>query len=113
MVWFSELENSRIPQLNDAVRDEIGRLRRLTAVFLAGQKDLEGNDDGSVSRFIPHVLGIQKKLDELREDEPGVVCAVHNSIGEASRGLREGVELIHSDDFPSSLSAVASRSNMF
>jgi hypothetical protein len=88
MVRFSEMENYRIPQLNDAVRGDIERLRGLTVLFLAAQKDLEGDGYRSASRTIPHLLGIQKKLDEFREDEPDAVCAVHDYIG----GLQEHSE---------------------
>jgi hypothetical protein len=85
MVRFSELENDRIPQPNDAVQGDIERMRGLTALIFAAQNNLEGDGCGSASRFIPYFMGIPKKLDEFREDEPGVVCVVHDSIG----GLQE------------------------
>jgi hypothetical protein len=88
MVRLSELENYRIPQLNSAVRGDIERLRGLTALFLASQKDLEGDGYGRASRFIPQFLGIQKKLDEFREDEPDVVCPFNDYVG----GLQEHYE---------------------
>jgi hypothetical protein len=88
MLRFSELENHLIPQLDEAVRGDIERLRGLTTLFVTAQKELEGDGYGSASRFIPHFLGIQNKLDEFREDEPSVATAVRDYI----EGLQERYE---------------------
>jgi hypothetical protein len=68
-------------QLNDAVQDNIERLGGRMAAFFAEQKDPETDGYGRGSKFIPHFLGIDEKLDEFRSNELDVVRTVHDYIG--------------------------------
>jgi hypothetical protein len=53
MESFAEQEEWTVRQLSDPVHTDVSRLRILTLVFVAAQKDLERNDFAVASRFIP------------------------------------------------------------
>jgi hypothetical protein len=80
MESFAAREGWIVPQLSDPIHTDVSRLRDLTLVFVAAQKELESNDYAVASRFIPHLLGIRKKLELFRTDEPDALDAVDRYI---------------------------------
>jgi hypothetical protein len=80
MESFAEQEGWNVQQLSDPVHTDVLRLRDLTLVFVAAQKDLESNDYAVASKFVPHLLRIRRKLELFRTDEPDALDAVDRYI---------------------------------
>jgi hypothetical protein len=67
MVEFATKERWDMPELNEKVWADLHQLPRHAAAFVMAQKELESDEFGTDSRFISHLLRLERRLGDIRE----------------------------------------------
>jgi hypothetical protein len=70
MVELARKEQWDMPNLKEKMEADLHQLQRLAAAFVMEQKELGGDEFGSGSLFISHLLSLERRLGDFLECEP-------------------------------------------
>jgi hypothetical protein len=82
MVQFARRERTKVRELNRNVYRDLHLLKKLTDAFVSAQKQLEANDFGAGSHFLPHFYTIVDAIDEFPDLDERAVRRAHEYIAD-------------------------------